>query len=177
MERKGIKGERISDETFTKCMAISFVGLFVCIVALCGSTLAWYNASSSSGGNVIVSGRYALEVTITDAEGEEIQVFDNRNGTVTCDLVSAGRYTVNLTISDDSTATKGYCEVVVGTAVGKPTCTISHDSEIGTAPFVFDIVTADEHTRLLLVTKWGFPSHPEIVHGATIYADLIDDDG
>ena len=157
--------EKITEKAFSQGLIISFLGIFLCIIALCSVTYAWFTTDLSSGNNVIESSRFALDIEVKDENGETVLVKDNENGTFTCSLEAVGTYTVVIEMTEDSTASKGFCDVIVNGTDKKQTNTISRDSEIGVNPFTFTVEATSINTDLTFVPKWGLPAEPEISNG------------
>ena len=160
--------EKITEQAFSQGLIISFLSIFLCIIALCSATYAWFTTDLSSGSNVIESSRFALDIEVKDANGDAVIVQDNEDGTFTCSLEAVGTYTVILKMTDDTTASKGYCDVLVGTSDKKQTQPISDDSAIGVNPFTFTVEATSINTVVTFVPKWGISAEAEIVNGGAV---------
>lgn len=158
------KEEKITEKAFSQSLLVSVLSIILCLVALFSITYAWFTADLSSGGNVLESSRFALEVYVTDGEGNAIPVEANQDGSFTCHLVATGRYTVTLRMTEDTTATKGYCNVTVNSEEKKQTAPISKDPAIGAEPFVFTLEATEENTIVRFAPHWGLPANEQIFH-------------
>ena len=158
------KEENITEKAFLRGLLVSIFSILVCAVALFSITYAWFTADLSSGGNVLESSRFALDVFVTDEEGNAVPVTSNEDGSFFCVLAATGRYTVTLKMTADTTATKGYCNVTVNSLEKKQTAPISTDPEIGVEPFVFVLEAVEENTKVLFAPHWGLPANAEIFH-------------
>ena len=162
MEQQNNTKSKLTDKAFSRLVFTSILGIFVCIVCLCSATFAWFTTNTTSGSNVLDSGRFALEVSVVDENGEAVPVVDNENGTFTCVLEGTGIYTVVLQMTDDTTATKGYCDVTINSVNVKHTNPISKNADIGVDPFSFTIEANDENTVVVFKPKWGLSANADI---------------
>jgi predicted ribosomally synthesized peptide with SipW-like signal peptide len=63
------KNEKLTDKVFMRIIAISFIGMFVCLAGLCSVTWAWFTDSTSSSANTITaSSDFSLEAIAKDGE-------------------------------------------------------------------------------------------------------------
>ena len=161
--------EKITDKVFSRALLLSVGSILLCIVALCSITYAWFSADVASGGNVLESGRFALEIQVTDADGNDVPVTDLGNGTFSCALEKEKSYTVVLKMTSDTTVSKGFCDVVLNGTDARQTDPISADPMIGADPLTFYITPTEELT-LSFVPKWGLPAQPQISNEASIPA-------
>ena len=167
--------KKMTEKTFVQGMIISIVSILLCIVAICSASYAWFNAGTSSGQNLLQGGSFALDITVTDGEGALVPVTKNENGTLFC-VLDAGAYTVALSMTADSTATKGYCDVKVGDLDAVQTATISSDPAIGVSLLSFELAVDGDGTIVLFTPKWGLPAFATIGNGATV-GELGETDG
>ena len=159
--------DKLSEKAFPQSIVISIICIFLCIIALCSITYAWFSSSLSSGENVIESSHFALNVNIYDENGDPVTVTANENGTHTCTF-DAGIYTVVLTMTDDTTASKGYCELTINSADEKQTKSISNDASVGSDSFSFILDVGANNTVIVFQPKWGISSSPDISEGDTV---------
>ena len=159
------KEEKVSEKAFSQGLFISVLSILLCLIALGSTTYAWFGVDTSSGNNVIESGKFALLISVTDADGNPIDVTENANGTFGCLFRDCGVYTVVLAMTEDSTATKGYCDVVFPSSVKKHTDSISRDPDIGIDPLSFTIEITTEGATVSFMPKWGIPAHADIFDG------------
>ena len=159
------KEEKITEKVFSKNLLMAALGIFICIIALCSATYAWFAESTESGNNTLVSGSFSLEIAVEDKDtAAPVEVRDAQNGSKTCTL-AAGTYTVTLTMTDESTV-KGYCTVKIGDAA-YTTSPISRDSSIGADHLSFT-VTVTAETLAVFTPKWGYPATPNLANGGTV---------
>ena len=93
-----------------RVLVLSFIGMGICAVSLCGATWAWFTATTSAGTAVIQAASYTVTVTAkSDEENLNIAVKD---GVSTAVLEAEKKYTVTLT--PGGTATAGYCKITLG---------------------------------------------------------------
>lgn len=159
------KEEKITEKVFSKNLLMAALGIFICIIALCSATYAWFAESTESGNNTLVSGSFSLEIAVKDAAEAPVEVRDAQNGSKTCTL-AAGTYTVTLTPAEGSTV-KGYCTVKFGDAV-YTTSPIFPEGTEGEASSLSFTVTVTAETAAVFTPKWGYPANPTLSGGATI---------
>lgn len=95
------------DSGIYRSLGSSVVGMALCAACLCGTSWAWFTASSSTEVQAIQAASYSVVVTATGA--------DKVNSTDSGVTVSGtGTYSVTIKPSDDSTASTGYCCVKFG---------------------------------------------------------------
>lgn len=160
--------QRITEKAFSHGLIISVLSILLCIIALCSASYAWFNTDLSSDGNVLESGRFALDITVTDENGELVELKDNNNGTFSCELEKGSTYTVLMKMTNDTTATKGYCDVTINSSDKKQTASISEDSSIGKDPIEFTIEVNVENTVVVFEPKWSIPADPQIFDGEAL---------
>ena len=160
MENKILKKEK-KEKTFIQNIVISVFGVLVCIIALCSITYAWFTKNASSVENVIESSLFNLEITVTDSDGNSIELTENADGKLFCTFEETGTYTVVLTMTDDTTATKGYCEFSIG-STKLQTKSVSRDEAIGVDPFTFTFEITEANTSVIFEPKWGISADPDI---------------
>ena len=167
--------EKISDKAFRTGVVVSLISIVLCIVFLCSASYAWFSTNTSSGQNLLQGGSFDLDVAVTDGEGALVPVTKNDNGTQFC-VLDAGAYTVALSMTADSTATKGYCDVKVGDLDAVQTATVSSDPAIGVSVLSFVLAVDGDGTIVLFTPKWGLPAFATIGDGATV-GELGETDG
>ena len=155
--------EKISEKMFSKNLLVAALSIFLCIIALCSVTYAWFTTETASGNNTLTSGAFSLEIAVAGG-GETVPVTDSVKGSKVCTL-AAGTYTVTLTPAEGSTV-KGYCTVKLGEAV-YTTSPIFPDATAGATSLSFTVTVAAE-TTAVFTPKWGYPANPTLSDGATI---------
>lgn len=160
--------EKLNERVFSQSLIISIISILLCIIALCSITYAWFTTNVSSGENVVESSTFALVIEVADGEGNAIAVTDNQDGTHSCTLENTGEYTVVLKMTDDTTASKGYCEITLNATEVMQTEPISDDSSIGVNPFTFTVAAADANTVITFESKWGISAAADIADGDTV---------
>ena len=169
------KDKKLTDKTFSQSMLISIISILLCVVALCSVTYAWFTTNVSSGENVIESSRFALDITVYDENDATIDVIDNADETYRCTFESVGVYTVVLKMSDDTTASKGYCEITINSTEKKQTTPISKDTTIGVDPFTFKIEITEANTVIVFKPKWGMSASADIANDGLLVTDEVTD--
>ena len=154
--------KKLTDKVFSQSLLVSILSILLCVVALCSITYAWFTTNVSSGENVIESSRFALDIKVIDKNDSPIDVIDNDDGTYRCTFESVGVYTVVLKMTDDTTASKGYCEITINSTDKKQTEPISKDTSVGIDPFIFTIEITRENTVIVFEPKWGISASSDI---------------
>lgn len=145
-----------------RILAPAFLGMCLCIVCLFGTSWAWFTATQSSQIASVQTATYQVQVSAsvtTEGQSEEeslteTEILPDDNGIY--QLEGNKTYTVTIRVSDDSTATTGFCDVIFRDdsrddsryyteQIGKN----DHDS------FRFKIQTGDEQKKLEIVAQWG----------------------
>ena len=162
------KNENLSDKAFSQSMLISVFSIFMCLVLLCSITYAWFTVGVSSGQNRIESGSFALEIDVLDGSDATVSVTGNGDGKHTCTFSAGGTYTVTLTMAEEATATKGYCELTINSVKKQQTESISKDTTVGVEELTF-VIVAQEDTVVVFEAKWGISAAEEkISNGDTL---------
>ena len=105
---KGIKNiifdfnkEILTDRAFKKSITMSVVGIILCMIALCSTTFAWFNASVSSNTNSIQAANCIVTVSVANSG--------------TAEDIANGQYTFkkdtiyDVTVTASGTAKSAYC--------------------------------------------------------------------
>ena len=166
------KDEKITEKVFSQNMIISVLSIVLCLVALCSITYAWFSGETTSNGNKLTSGNFDIAVELAPTEG------DPASGSVTLledgtyQLTGAGRYTVTLMPTPDTTV-KGYCLLTVdGTSSYKtdmilPLTPQTEDESEQISAFVFTLETAED-VILKIEAYWGIPAEYDVANGSTL---------
>ena len=154
-----------SEKAFSHNLAVSVISILFCIVALCSITYAWFTEESTSGGNTLTAATFSLDVSVNPADASlQAQALDG--GRIGYTLTGAGTYEIALTLTDTSTATKGFCDVKIdGQDAAWQTEVVYKDEANGSRQCVFKITTTQEETVLLFTPKWGLPAESELYNG------------
>ena len=161
------KKEKPSQKALPQGMLIFILGTFMCVVFLCSASYAWFTAAEKSAENVITSSFFALNIGVRDENNAIVPVTANDDGTHTCTFTNAGIYTVTLTMTEDTTASKGYCELTINSTQKKQTESISRNPDNGKNPFTFTI-EVEAGTVVSFESKWGISAADEkIANGDT----------
>lgn len=110
--REPIHSGKVSEAALSKSIAVSVVGILLCMICLVGTTWAWYSLSVESGSNEMVGANFDFTVTVTETVSPTettVLVEPDENGVYTFE---GGTYTVKLTKAGGCTATKGFCKVI-----------------------------------------------------------------
>ena len=161
--------EKITDKAFNSSLISSVVSILLCLIVLCSMTYAWFSTDSSSAGNVLGASCFALKADITDPDGNVVETVELIDGRIMAKLENAGIYNVTLCVTDDTTATKGYCAVTLNSTHIWHTEPISRDSAIGAESFSFSIETVASDTTAIFDARWGISASIDLVAGELIF--------
>lgn len=138
----------------------SLIGAVLSAVCLCGTTLAWFNASSTSGVTSLQTATYTVAVSVKGETGGPVAP-TTAAGVHSVRLSADDRYTVTLT--PNGTAAKGYCHIQLSEN--------SYYTAPLDAPFTLT-VEAHEAGALEITPQWGtFSGRDEettLTSGATL---------
>ena len=170
MENKSACGEeKISDKAFSHSFITSIISILICIVVLSSMTYAWFTADVSSHSNRLEAGKFDLVVSVVESDGATPTVIDVErgiDGVMYCVLPKADTlYTVTLTMSEDTTVTRGFCVVKSGT---DSYSTVSINREENDGKLVFYVKATALDTVVRFTSVWGLPSHEDIVQDSTL---------
>ena len=167
MEKQNNDTEKLTDKAFSRLMLTSVLGILMCMACLCSATWAWFNAGVEASGNKVQSGSFGLDVEVFDSTGEKVAVIEQAGGKTICVFSQAGLYSVSLETSDDTTVSKGFCDV---TAAGKRynTSLIKKDES---NPFCFSLDVRSDNLTVIFSPAWGIPSSYDVPKDGTLALD------
>ena len=165
-----LKPEKISEKAFMRGLIVSVIGIFICIVALCSATYAWFVGDVSSESNTITSGSFNVTVSVIGSDEGAVTELTPRS---TEDggwefALPAGTYTVTLKLTEQSTV-KGHCIVTVGNDPAWHTAPILSEAIANATgltasdPFVFTLAV-EEETTLTILPCWGLAVETQIAN-------------
>ena len=160
--------EKLTEKAFSQSLIVSILSILLCVVALCSITYAWFTTNLSSGENVIESSLFALDIQVFDNNDSPVYVTDNNDGTYLCTFENAGKYTVVMKMTDDTTASKGYCEITTNSTNKNQTEPISKDISIGVESFSFTVEISNADTTIVFEPKWGISATADIADGGLL---------
>lgn len=113
--KKWIKGlfhapkcEKVSDQSLSRIMLSSVLGILICGICLAGLTWAWFSSSVTSTANHITAANFSVSVEFRQGGSVIAPVMEN--GCYKLDIgENSGDYTV--TVTAEGSATTGYCTV------------------------------------------------------------------
>jgi len=149
---------------------ISALSIFLCLIALCSATYAWFGDTKESDLNTLVSGSFGLdiEVVLQNENGTEtvIDPLDNSgNAALYTYLLPADTYRITMTLSDNATV-KGHCVIGIG-GVSRHTeaiigeRTVNREGYEVNSPFTF-ILDLSQETTVTFKPVWGVPVTSDI---------------
>lgn len=163
--------EKISDKAFSHGLLISALSIFICLVALCSATYAWFGDTKASDHNTLISGSFDLMISVAsqNADLTETVVDPEPNSAdvgVTSYRLTEGEYTVTLTLSPEATV-KGHCVIEIGgkalhTAAIVGDSTANRDGYAINSPYTFTL-TVTEDTEVSFKPVWGVAVYSDIL--------------
>ncbi len=147
-------------------MLTALFSTLILIAFFCGTTFAWFTSSTATDNNKIATGNFKLDVTVVDSSLEIVYTSGtvrNTNAVKRFTLKANDTYTVTLKPTAETTVSRGYAHVTIGT-VEHVTETIYTDSE---APFSFTL-TVSEDTTVTVRSSWGIPALPTIENNSEL---------
>ena len=166
MNNQNKAADGLTAKALSRLVLASMLGLLILVLCLCSTTWAWFSADVSSDSNTLGSGKFALRVTVRDANGANVTVSACADGSSSCVLNKAGVYTVTLQITEDTTVSKGHCTITANAHSYK---TATLDREAGA--FTFSLETQKNDLTVLLTPAWGTPAKADVQQGATLSVD------
>lgn len=100
------KYEKVSEQTISRVVPSSALGILFCAVCLAGLTWAWFSDSVTSNSGNITSAHFSAQVTVVS--NQTVITPSSEDGSYT---LAAGSYTVTVTASGN--ASTGYCGVIL----------------------------------------------------------------
>lgn len=170
--------EKITEKAFSHSLAVSVFSILLCLVLLCSMTYAWFTDGTVSSSNTLVSGSFALDISVAQDGGEPIAVtaVEGEDGVWSCTLPDKEEeYIVTLTLDPDSTA-KGHCIVRIN-GMDKNTDAIigdrtaNKDRYTKNSPFTFTIQTTENDTVVEFRPVWGVVAESDIKADGVYSAD------
>ncbi len=150
------RDDACGDSSIYRSLAPSVAGMALCAACLCGTSWAWFTATTSAEIETTQSASYTVDVNIT--AGTTASTYENVANT-TAYTLPAGTYTVTLTPT--GTATAGYC------ALGFDGATY-YTSQLATSAITF-VVYSSGNQELTVTPQWGtYSGEASVGNDATI---------
>lgn len=161
-----------ADKIFIRNIAVSFVGIIICIVMLSASSYAWFSTTVESN-NTITSSVYKLEIGVIEENGvTPLTATVTPEGDYTYTLEADKKYVVTITADSNTTGNTGYIKLRTDKMAETDPPLYSEQINRGnTISFTFAYTT---DTEITLIEGWGISSIPDderdILNGG-IYGD------
>ena len=168
--------DKLTEKAFSRLLLTSVLGILLCLGCLCSATWAWYSANTASSDNKLGAGKFDLEVSVTegastaDGEGQPtvIQVTVGKDGTKSCTLGEAGQYAVVMTMTEDATVSKGYCEIKVNGKTYYTDTVYEKGSDDGESTLTFIIEAKSGGLNVVFHPVWGMSSICDVQDGGIL---------
>ena len=159
MENQNEIKQILTDKAFSRLVITSILAIFICIVCLCSTTFAWFNASQMSAGNEIHSVPDCKLTVLVQKDG--IELVDIENGV---ELEAYQPYTVTLTLEGGSSS--GYCMISAGEDHYVSDYILRHEEEYKTVSFTLTVETTQ---TIVFTPRWGiYAKDSDVVDGTLI---------
>ena len=162
---KGFEQEKghLGEKAFQQSILLSFLGILLCIVALCSATWAWFQADVSSSENSIQSADCTVSVSVT-REGAPVTALGG-----VYSLSKDTPYEFQLTAS--GTAGSSYCILRIG---GEDYYTVQIPTAAPNNSITFTLQFSAPITDVEVITRWGTSSRTErTFENGGQYLDLV----
>lgn len=162
------KYEKVSEQTISRVVPSSVLGILFCAVCLAGLTWAWFSDSVTSNSGNITAAHFSAQVTVTNNTSQTVITPSPESGSYT---LAAGSYTVTVTASGN--ASTGYCSVTLDGVTYYHTIQLyPGSSDAGKPQSVTFTVKASAGSELTVTPHWGSfanPNHETLIgNGSTI---------
>ena len=171
-KQNSTKTNVLSDKAFCRLMLTALFSTLFIIAIFCGTTYAWFTASTTTRENSITTGEFKLDAVALNSELETVydsSVTRSSTGKMTFTLSAGDTYTITLTPTESTSVSKGHATVTVGDQV-YITQTIYKDS---TSPFSF-VLTASVDTVITVKASWGMSARPTLENGGIVTVEATD---
>ncbi len=163
------ENEKITEQKFNIRILTSVFTIFLSIVMLCSTTLAFFTNNATTGIETMKSAEYGAAIIVEKGQGENKTAETLTDYSYICqdkDLYTFG-------VKAEGTASTGYIEITV-TAPGQPDITLIKVLEPNTEPPFKVILTADAGTKITFNPVWGTPGeNVELEDGAELTIELV----
>lgn len=165
MEKQNNNVDKLTDKAFSRSVFIAVVSIVLCIVCLSSATFAWFTTTTTSSQNVVSGGFFGLVVIVTDENGDPVQVTERADGSFACTLGGEGSvYSVTLRMSDDTTVTKGFCNVKKGNDTYQ-----TQSMRVGESETIsFTLTLSGTGGEVIFAPAWGLPAAEKVGDGGTL---------
>ena len=142
--------EKLTEKAFKQSIAISVLGIVLCMVVLCSATWAWFSTGVSSPANNIKSAYCDIIVSVIN----ENAALDAQEGKYTLAKDKAYEVKINAT----GTAETAYCILKIG---GNEYYTVQIPTQTAVNHISFTLQFTAEAIEIEIITRWGTSSKPE----------------
>lgn len=162
------KHGKISDKVMLVRVACSLAVMIACLLAMSITAYAYFSSSVTSGGNVISSANYDLDIKIVGAaiDGSEI------NHTAE----TPNKYEVKIALGEENTATTGFCIVKIeqdGKETEYYTAQIGADEKAPNKerPELTFYLEIDTPCKVTFISHWGTSAYYDGYNDSERYID------
>lgn len=161
--------DKLTDRAFKQSITISVLGILFCMIALCSTTFAWFNASVSSTTNSIKAANCSVTVSVV-SDGSSVDAVGGSTYTFEAGQV----YTITITAS--GTSETAYCILNIDEyeyyTEQIPTSTTAINGETVSNNISF-YMKFTKDTKVEIITRWGYSSQDDRkLEDGLFYKDL-----
>lgn len=137
--------KKARDITLTRMIALSVLGLLLCMVCLAGSTWAWFTASITSAPQTIIAAHFQVQVSVTDSTGQPLAAGENSSYFLKANEI----YQVTLAAEGTAEGTGGYCVIKAGAGP------VSYTEQFKPGEEIQLTLSPQEDTSYFFTAMWG----------------------
>lgn len=106
------KHGKVREKVMLTRIAMTVTIVIMCLAAMSITAYAYFSYNITSGSNIIKAANFEANVSITDSNNDPVTV--TKDGKVQTANLDAGKYTIELTKGNNSTAKTGFCIIYIG---------------------------------------------------------------
>ena len=147
---------KVQERTMTARAVLSLTVILLCLASMAITAYAWFSYNIQSAPIRLTAARFETVAVIRQGNSE-VPLIVNADGSRTADLTGDKTYTVELALSQDSTAETGFC-ILSGAGIGTyHTLQLGQDGDTRRDSTTF-YLTPDKDMQITLQDHWGTSS-------------------
>ncbi len=164
---------KIREKVMLTRITLTALIMILCLAAMGVTAYAYFSCNVTSGFNVIRAANFDAEVSVWRQNGEEVTL-THENGNTHIATLSTDTYTINISMSSNSTATTGFCIVTVDGVKYHTQQLSKNETTPNSQSFSFTL-EASSSVDLRILEHWGTSSsycdperHPNYIQNGNI---------
>lgn len=154
----------IPEKVFYTRFSLSILTIFICVVALCSVSYAWFTETSSTGvAEIKAAGNFPVSVTPVVAKTRAVTAVEDKQYSYTpysyrCDNTESDEYRFNISASDsDSMPSTGYCRIDISAPEGTEIITPApfYTAQIAKGESIELNIVAARGCKITFTPQWG----------------------